>query len=642
VESQPPFKFSEHSSGWDEDDDSDTSSTQKARPVSPQPGHKDESLPTRPGFFIENAKKDDKKEAELLFRSAGHPEHTAQAEKESQSGAKTNEAERGRLENEPETLTPEEVTLVMQEYVDDRSEVVDAELEQSRHDSPTAAAAFADKRFLEHFEERLANQFNEAVDAILEGALHDTAQELGLSESETEAGAESTKDAETGAPENTEKPPSNIDMLAPASEATLNPAENNIDNDDGLSSSAPRPAHSASTSTPTASAPPASSKTAPAAPASTSHPAAGTSSGGSVPPNGNNMGGTGAGGNFMGVNFSSSRTPDAMATPGANTPGRAETIPSPNRSGHDFAKGAMLGGTVGYLIGRHRGRVKTERKFIPVTEKLQKEVAKLQDKVVQKEQQVRKMTAQKVIAEQPAKVTAPETTKQPAANSEVLAPVAVQQPEQTFASTQPKQQGQERNRRQEAQPDVKETPARQQPTKPEHTASAESQPHAPGAIERMPKMQLLEAAAEVVVAGSTLKKMYEAGVLNETSLRKVMVEYARGGNTQAEHQLHTELAATQKEQLTNRETDASLNSDKRRDTRESKSNQPQNETGTWVRGVLVTAEHPHGWQVQVAINEHARQKVATAPPKRAGRAGPLAGVAAILVAALVVWLFITH
>ncbi|HSW74657.1 MAG TPA: hypothetical protein VLG16_02185 [Candidatus Saccharimonadales bacterium] len=630
MESQPPFKFSEHSSSWDEDDDSDTSSTPKARPVSPQPGQKEEPLPTRPGFFMEAAKKDDKKEAEPLFRPAEHIERTTQAEKESQPSAKTNGAER--LEGEPETLTPEEVTLVMQEYVDGRSEAVDAELEQSKQDSPTAAAAFADKRFLEHFEERLANQLTEAVDAILEGALYDTAQELGLPQNNTEASVESSENTSTSALENVEESPNNTEnVLAPAPEATLGQAENNIDNDDSLSSSAPSPM--APTSKPTTSASLAPSNTVPAVSASASRPAAGNSSGAGVPPYGGNVGGTGG-------NFSPNRAPDAMAATGANVAGRPETLPLPNRSGHDFAKGAMLGGAAGYLIGRRRGRILTERKFTPVTEKLQKEVAELQDKVVQKEQQVRKMTIQKVIAEQPARVAVPKTAEQPAANSEVLTPVATRQPEQALASAQ-LQQKQEQKQQQEAQPSVKETAAQEQFTQPKRTASAESKLPAPGAIEHMPKIQLLEAAAEVVVAGSTLKKMYEAGVLNETSLRKVMVEYARGGNAQAEHQLRTELAAAQKEQLVNREADALPTPDKRQDA--GKPKQLQNEAGIWARDMYVaTVEHPHGWQAQAAINEHARQKVVTTPPKQAGRAGPLAAVAAILVAALIVWLFITH
>lgn len=60
------------------------------------------------------------------------------------------------------------------------------------------------------------------------------------------------------------------------------------------------------------------------------------------------------------------------------------------------AANLLVGGAVGYLIGRRRGRIKTEKRLLPVQEKLKKQVSTLHGKIAEREEQIRNLASEKV------------------------------------------------------------------------------------------------------------------------------------------------------------------------------------------------------------------------------------------------------
>lgn len=54
----------------------------------------------------------------------------------------------------------------------------------------------------------------------------------------------------------------------------------------------------------------------------------------------------------------------------------------------------LAGGLVGYLIGRRRGRIKTEKRLLPIQHKLEKEVAGLEQQIIVREEKIRTLTRQ--------------------------------------------------------------------------------------------------------------------------------------------------------------------------------------------------------------------------------------------------------
>jgi len=167
----------------------------------------------------------------------------------------------------------------------------------------------------------------------------------------------------------------------------------------------------------------------------------------------------------------------------------------------------LVGGIVGYLIGRRRGRIKTEKKLLPVQKKLEREVTHLKQDLATKEGLIREAARARVrqVAspasqrrERP--LPAPELHRKPqlAPRQERIGKVLV------AAETI-------REVRQEEAPRIS-------------LDNAEKQ------VETLTRNELLTLSEKVIVEGSTLRNVYETHLISERGLRRLVTEYLRGGD----------------------------------------------------------------------------------------------------------------
>jgi hypothetical protein len=176
----------------------------------------------------------------------------------------------------------------------------------------------------------------------------------------------------------------------------------------------------------------------------------------------------------------------------------------------DAAGAALLGGIIGYLVGRRRGRIKTEKKLLPVQRKLEHEVRVAHVQLLDSELRVRRLAAEKA---------------QFAGNKERLQ-----------KGTAPPER---------LQPGVRESrPQLNKPDRAEHVGKVLMRAEAvrggrpevaaglhgvePERVRTMSLRELLPVADKILVEGSSLRKIYESRLLGERGLRRLVAEYLRG------------------------------------------------------------------------------------------------------------------
>ena len=173
------------------------------------------------------------------------------------------------------------------------------------------------------------------------------------------------------------------------------------------------------------------------------------------------------------------------------------------------AAGAMLlGGIIGYLVGKRRGRIKTEKRLAPVQKKLEREVRDIHEQLIDSEMRIRRMAAEKVRMvhhiERPNRGSLPPERVQSAraesrlnlqkpAPAERLGKVLVRAEAARPSETNPKLR------------DI--TPER---------------------VRTMPRRELLKVAEKIIVEGSSLRQVYESHLVGERGLRRLITEHLRG------------------------------------------------------------------------------------------------------------------
>ncbi len=170
------------------------------------------------------------------------------------------------------------------------------------------------------------------------------------------------------------------------------------------------------------------------------------------------------------------------------------------------ARYLLVGGIVGYLVGRRRGRIKTEKKLLPIQHKLEKEVSSLHGKIAWHEASVRAM-----VQEQMAKK--PETVE-------------------TNADRQKRTEKQKNEHSPNSR--SQELDSNQKLGKfglaGERTASSETfkTPEKLKPVDLMSVPELLALAEKIEIEQSTVKKLYETNRLNYEGLRRIVRAYLQG------------------------------------------------------------------------------------------------------------------
>ncbi|HSX24228.1 MAG TPA: hypothetical protein VLE74_03955 [Candidatus Saccharimonadales bacterium] len=220
-------------------------------------------------------------------------------------------------------------------------------------------------------------------------------------------------------------------------------------------------------------------------------------------------------------------TPNIAANTAPNQP------PEAVYDRHSHAPYVLAGGLVGYLLGRRRGRIKTEKKLLPIQHKLEKEVNDLRDKIRWREEKVRTIVREKVVKEP----EAAETIKERYARRE-------EEKERIRTKAAERRAGSEKS------PDEKTAEVLEHPEKigkfavlaerPEESSGAAS-PHryerlreerveqgGRRPVEIMTLPELLLIAERIHIEQSSLRRLYETHRLDDEGLRRVVEAYLRG------------------------------------------------------------------------------------------------------------------
>jgi hypothetical protein len=235
---------------------------------------------------------------------------------------------------------------------------------------------------------------------------------------------------------------------------------------------------------------------------------------------------------------------NAYPTPAAaNTLSNSNMIPVEDAMYHvrrAETRGLLVGGVFGYLIGRRRGRIKAEKRLLPIQKKLEKEAKGLRAEVMNQENTIREATVREMRlrdAERSQKLlprsagerrpTAAELRRTPAPGAELLH--AKNLPPQRIGHVLMTAQAERATRRTpvpEAQPKTVEAAASK-------ALSPEEQ------AETMTRNELLTLSEKIAVDGATLRQIYQTHLVGERGLRRIVTEYLRGGDIK--RQLRREL-----------------------------------------------------------------------------------------------------
>ncbi len=197
---------------------------------------------------------------------------------------------------------------------------------------------------------------------------------------------------------------------------------------------------------------------------------------------------------------------------------QSNTIERRNRAG-----GLLLAGIVGYMIGRRRGRIRTEKKLIPIQESLEKEVKQLHQTIADKELQVRRIAARQF--ESRPERSAAQTEK-------------IQQLKEKGRTEQDSQKSDKTKNTHESSVDESNY------TKPENMVNPRSTEKdlskrsekldsnekkiSPKAVAQLNFPMLLSVAETVPVEQSNLRILYERGLITQSELREAVKAHLDG------------------------------------------------------------------------------------------------------------------
>lgn len=367
------------------------------------------------------------------------------------------------VDESPEMMAPDETKEAVQQLAKEHASEVQAELQETEPNSQEEAEALAEAALLE----------NVAATGSVEEGYQRTIDDLELEDSSEEASSDVEVDTDSG------------------------PAEAD-DAEEAATTTAATPATAAGVGGGAAPPVPPVAPTPPVGPAGPIGP---VGPGGPSSPNA--------------LPFNQNLAP----TPAVSNPNTLNT--NPNRVKRRAAD-LLVGGIVGYMIGRRRGRLNSEAKLLPVQNNLEKQVKQLEIDLNEQEEKIRRLAAEQA-RRQPGKL---QSVVRQRAGQEIASQPEVTQPSGEQEVITAVQRGK-----------VENQPERSTIVAPviERAASR------PEDVSRLNKDQLLEVAANIKRDDVSLKTLFETGRLDEEGLRRVIRDYWRG------ERLETSLGRNMKE-----------------------------------------------------------------------------------------------
>lgn len=159
------------------------------------------------------------------------------------------------------------------------------------------------------------------------------------------------------------------------------------------------------------------------------------------------------------------------------------------------ASNLLVGGIVGYLIGRRRGRIKTEKRLGVVQKELEQRVEAVQALVADREAKIRQLAREK---------TAARRTAVAAGRSEAT----------THAGRHT----------------AEYTPKRSAPARAEVSPAAMRQPERASRKTELTNREIIDMSEKIVIGATNLRQVYEAKLIGESGLRRLVYEHLEGGD----------------------------------------------------------------------------------------------------------------
>lgn len=394
----------------------------------------------------DSSEKKSKKDAKEIIKKASLLELFKGDEKKENKKDEDNETEKNHEKDEIGNLDAKEEQIVSEQLVEDHLEQVEAELSQTQEGSEGEAGAISATTFLEKIGDKL-DKGEQLDDQVLDEAVAETADALGIPLEEINQ--EDNEEVEEPS-EGIEEPELSDDALEPPDFPTLPVTPT------------PTTAHGGGIGTPL---------TPTIAP-----PAGGSSNFGPQ---------TGT--------LSIPRTPNVLPiSPFGAT--------FEDEQSHSHVPYVLAGGLLGYLLGRRRGRIKTEKKLLPIQKNLEKQVADKNDALIKREETIRRLGMRhhhelnKISREQANEVI----RLQKAKRADVLK--------------------------------VYEKGIHKKPEKIGKFALIpdESQPHL--IYESLSDKHTIETSRQINFNGFSLESLYKAGRIELKDLKEIVAEYLRGGS----------------------------------------------------------------------------------------------------------------
>lgn len=221
-----------------------------------------------------------------------------------------------------------------------------------------------------------------------------------------------------------------------------------------------------------------------------------------------------------------SSSPRERPTPVASQVNPNVLAAPPNASNEDErsqkAGAFLVGGLLGYMVGRRGGRKRTEKRLQPEIKSLNTELAATKKHLDDRERAIKAAAAQKLVEQQPHKPEKPTREEKPAPK-----PVAEILRQTIMAPEQPHTALPEYRAEVPALAPKPETP------KPQPRATEIAPEAALKRVEQLSTPALLKSAETLFVEGVSVRRLYETNRIDRRGLVAIVQEGLRGGNVAA-------------------------------------------------------------------------------------------------------------